>query len=406
MRTLRFVAIGALIAAGIIARVSTPAAPTMSPVIESRPRAIVCDRATTCLSVGFMDSRYGVHVPFGASFAGDAWSLLTPQPPSPVVDSELSSVSCDGTGSCVAVGREEVPAPYLGARSAGDRPLIESWDGSTWLRRPGPIPPGTKEALLNGVSCVSSMCMAVGQFGRGAGRDRALALSWDGTRWSLRLPPHRRYEDDASLEDVACVSPRSCIAVGQFGFDLVEMYTAVAPLIERWDGTAWHLEASSNAKDSLDTELNGIACPTHDRCVAVGFRRHTGGTFSTFAEIRDGGRWRVLRTPDPEGSPDVELADVACPRPDRCIAVGSWVSGAHVHRLVESWDGRRWTIEQTPAPDGSTSTALSAIACPDPQTCYAVGAYERGSPTQHAFSLGWDGEGWTVVPMPDPSGPV
>jgi len=86
MRTLRFVAIGALIGAGIIARVSTPAAPTTSPVVESRPRAIACDRTTTCVSVGFMDSVYGVHVPFGASFAGGAWSLLTPQPPSPVVE--------------------------------------------------------------------------------------------------------------------------------------------------------------------------------------------------------------------------------------------------------------------------------------------------------------------------------
>ena len=406
MRTLRLVAVGALIGAGIIARVSTPAAPTTSPVIDSRPRAIVCERVATCVSVGFMGSVYGVHVPFGASLSGVAWSLLTPPPPAPVVDSELSSISCGGPDSCVAVGREEVPAPYLGARSAGDRPLIESWNGSTWLRRPGPIPPGTKEARLHGVSCVPSMCMAVGQFGTGAGKDRALALSWDGTQWRLRVPPHRRYEDDAALEDVACVSPTSCIAVGQFGFDLLQMYTGVAPLIERWDGTAWHLEVSSNAKDSLDTELNAIACSTHDRCVAVGFQRVTGGAYSSFAEIRDGGRWRLLRTPDPEGSPDVELVDVACPETDRCIAVGSWVSGAHVHSLVESWDGRRWTIEHTPAPGGSTSTLLSAIACPDPQTCIAVGAYERGSPTEHAFSLGWDGDRWTILSMPDPSEPA
>jgi hypothetical protein len=65
MRTLRFVAIGALIGAAIIARASTPAVPTTSLVIESRARAIVCDRATTCVSVGFMGSVYGVHVPFG-----------------------------------------------------------------------------------------------------------------------------------------------------------------------------------------------------------------------------------------------------------------------------------------------------------------------------------------------------
>ena len=40
---------------------------------------------------------------------------------------------------------------------------------------------------------------------------------------------------------------------------------------------------------------------------------------------------------------------------------------------------------------------------PDDQSCYAVGAYEQGSPTEHAFSLAWDGRAWKVIPMPESS---
>jgi hypothetical protein len=405
MRALRYVAVGALVAAGIAARVSTPPVPTTTPIIESRGRAVACASVERCLAVGSMGSVYGVRIPFATQLAAGAWTLVSPAAPSPLVESVFTSLACDPTGSCVAVGREEVPAPYLGARSAGDRPLIADWDGSVWAGARPPIPPGTTVAELNGVSCSSSTCVAVGQYGLRRGTERVLATVWDGARWRLQLPPRHRYEDDASFQDVACVSPTSCVAVGQFGFELQELFTGVAPLIVRWDGKAWHLEVSDNARDSLDTELNAIACPSSDRCVAVGFRRHTGGTYSTFAEIRRGTRWTLVRTPDPEGSPDAELADVACPRIDLCIAVGSWVTGSQVRSLVETWDGTRWTIEETPAPEGATSSALSGIDCPAPTTCYAVGAYERGSPTEHAFAQAWDGSTWTIMPVPEPVGP-
>lgn len=406
MRALRLLAVGALIAAGIAARLTTPTpAPTTNADIESRPRAVACPTQARCIAVGLMGTAYGLHVPFGASLTDGAWTLSPPDAPSPVVESGLLSLSC-APAACMAVGREEVPAPYLGARSAGGRPLIRSWDGATWVGRSGPIPPGTRDAGLNGVSCASSVCVAVGQYGRRSGHDRVLAMAWDGDRWTLQLPPRHRYQDDAALEDIACLSPTSCIAVGRFSFELQELFTAVAPLIERWDGTAWHLEVSANVRDSLDTELNAIACPTPSRCVAVGFQRRAGGILSTFAEVRNGIRWTVLPTPNPEGSPDAELADVACPRPDRCFAVGTWVSGSRTHGLLESWDGTRWTIEQTPVPESSTSSTLSAIDCPGPRGCYAVGAYERGSPTGHAFALAWDGAGWAILPIPEPVGPT
>jgi hypothetical protein len=406
VRALRFVAVGALLAAGILARISTPAVPTTPTAIATNPVSVVCPSPARCLAVGFRGSTYGVRAPLGMALADGVWTARDPEALAPVVDSVLSSVACLPVGPCVAVGREEVPAPYLGARSAGARPLIETWDGSAWIHRTGPAPSGTMDARLNGISCSGSTCLAVGQYGRRSGRDRLLGSLWDGTTWSLSLPPRLRYADDAAFEDIACVAPNSCTAVGQFSYELQQLFTGVAPLIERWDGRGWRVELAAAGKDSLDTELNAVACPSSEHCVAVGFQRDRGGTYSTFAEVEIGARWSVVSTPDPAGSPDIEFAELACPRPGRCIAVGSWVSGAHVHALVESWDGKRWTMVPTPAPPDATSTALSAIDCSRPQACIAVGTYERGSPTEHAFSLSWNGRAWTILPMPEPADPA
>jgi hypothetical protein len=399
MRVLRLIAIGALIAVGVIAWLSARDAPTTTRVTESRARSVACRSRTQCVAVGFKDDAYSVDTPFAVLLADGAWTLRPPQAPSRIGDSVLSSVTCVSPDTCIAVGRQEMPAPYLGAKSAGDRPLIESWDGTTWRSSPASIPPGTADAELNGISCNASSCMAVGEYSRKSGGERALAESWDGTEWTLRLPPKPRSIDDTILQDVACVSPTSCTAVGRFSHELNEVSTSVAPLIERWDGTDWHPEHSAIPR-SLDTELNAVACPTSSRCIAVGFQREPGGTYSTFAEIRNGTTWTMLPTPDPTGSPYAKFSDVACPRPDRCTAVGWSASGTNLRTLVETWDGTRWTIEPTPTPAASTSSVLTAIDCTDLTYCYAVGVYQQGSPTEHAFSESWDGATWMIVPMP------
>jgi len=400
MRVLRIAAVAVLLAAGVVARLMISDAPASSPTIETGPAAIACVTATRCLTVGFSGSSYGVRMPFGAALDGGSWSATMPPPPPRVIDALLLSVACGSIDDCVGVGGQDVPAPSLGARSAGERPLIYTWDGSAWVQDIAPIPPGTSDARLNGVSCADTICMAVGRSGRN--RERQLATLWDGRRWSLRLPSPLRRADDASLEAVDCVSAASCTAVGQFGYELQELVGGVAPLIQRWDGSMWRPEASANPQDSLDTELNGVACPTQEMCMAVGFQRLPGGAYASFAEVREGGGWRVVPIPDPPNSPDVELADVACTAPDRCVAVGSWLSGGSVRGLILTWDGARWASEAGPAPPGATSTALTAVDCPSPAACIAVGTSEHGSPTQHPFSLIRSDGRWMIIPVPEP----
>jgi hypothetical protein len=305
----------------------------------------------------------------------------------------------------VAVGSQEVPAPYFGARSAGDRPLIEVWNGASWRLQKAPIPPGTADAQLNGVSCTGPFCFAVGDYAGRSGNDRVLAQVWDGSRWMMRLPPKPRSMEDPILYDVACTSSTSCIGVGHFTYEVGAFFNSqIAPLILRWNGHGWHFELSANPGGSLDTELGAISCAAPNRCVAVGSDRVSGGTYSTFAEINNDGAWKTLPTPDPAGSPDAEFMDVSCPLPDRCFAVGFFALGSDSRPLLESWDGTKWTIQPTSMPPGASAGVLTAIDCVSARTCEVVGTYRQGTPTQHAFSATLDERRWDVVPMPDPDG--
>jgi hypothetical protein len=403
MRALRLVAVGALIAAGVGARLSIPKVTAPAPAIDSSLRDVACPSPGRCTAVGLTGSKYTVQVPMAALSEGASWTLRSPEAPSRIADSDLSAIACAALTRCVAVGSREVPAAYFGARSAGGRPLIEAWDGTNWVTDQAVVPSGTADADLQGVDCVASMCMAVGEYAKRLGDDRALAEVWDGHAWRLQVPPTPRYNGEpgeAVLSDVTCISPTSCIAVGQFRFELEGIVaTIIAPLIERWDGTRWHIERADNPGTD-DVELYSISCDGADRCVAVGSQRLGRQTYGTLAEIWDGTAWHLMRTRDPAGSPDSDLRDVACPRADRCFAVGYRTSGAGLLPLIESWDGRRWTIEQTATPAAFTSSAFNSIDCALPTSCQAVGTYEKGSPILHAFSATLTGGDWTILPVP------
>jgi hypothetical protein len=402
MRVLQILGVGALVAAGLVARSSIPQANPPVAATDSSLRSIACPAAEPCVAVGLTGSKYTVRVPMTARIAAGAWSVQALPGMSPAGDSVLAAVSCSTTTRCVAVGRQEVPADYLGARAAGDRPITEIWDGTVWTSDRGTVPSRTADAELRGVDCLPAMCMAVGSYGLRLSDDRPLAELWDGTGWNLRLPPRVRTGHEASdgvLSDVACVSPTSCVAVGRFSYDLT-FFTGLAPLIQRWDGKEWTTERSANTA-SLDTELNGVSCSSADRCVAVGLQRRRPGIYGPFSEIWDGRRWGAIRIAGPPRSPDAELLDVACPARDRCVAVGFWATGSRFRPLIETWDGTRWTIDPLEPPADFASSTLNSVDCSSPTTCHAVGTYAKDTPLLHAFSVSIAGDRSTVVLVPD-----
>ena len=114
-----------------------------------------------------------------------------------------------------------------------------------------------------------------------------------------------------------------------------------------------------------------ITCPAVQVCFTVGFRSATKTTTDagTIAVTRNGGKkWHTFYYPD--ASP----YGVSCPTARICYAAGGPMGGSSAVFLVTRDGGNSWQRE-------SPSFGARAIACPGPNTCYAVsgrgGIYKR-----------------------------
>src|SRR5947209_5676231 len=73
--------------------------------------------------------------------------------------------------------------------------------------------------------------------------------------------------------------------------------------------------------------------------------------------------WMVTPTPNVGAPTGIGYAESCLPG-GACVAVGAHVSRSGLgETLAERWNGRRWRIERTPNPDGVRSSELNAVAC-------------------------------------------
>jgi hypothetical protein len=128
----------------------------------------------------------------------------------------------------------------------------------------------------------------------------------------------------------------------------------------------------------------------------------------------------ATEAPVPAGLPediDVELNDLDCPAPGRCVAVGNYAFQAQdqttKYPLVEHWKDGGWTAE-TPSlpadavePQSIRAYGLWSVDCAAVDMCVATGSYDVGDsrccPVIRPMVASWDGTEWTTrsIPMPE-----
>jgi hypothetical protein len=131
-----------------------------------------------------------------------------------------------------------------------------------------------------------------------------------------------------------------------------------------------------------------------------------------FAAGWNGHTWRLL--PLGAGSGRQELSAVACLDRNDCIAVGAsrdGVEGAAAESLIDRWNGSTWTevnLSVLRMPGGSG--VLTALACPTPTWCLAVGRgpspQTLGGPTPSLALISANGVngGWRPITTPPGDG--
>jgi hypothetical protein len=121
--------------------------------------------------------------------------------------SQLGGVSCPSLTRCVVAGRIASNGPQT------PPVMAQVWNGKGWDPQHLPTPANATDAFLNGVSCVSPrLCTAVGSVIAGTDNERqhTLVEQWNGTSWRVQTTPDGT---DPILKGVSCTSS-VCVAVG------------------------------------------------------------------------------------------------------------------------------------------------------------------------------------------------
>ncbi len=159
----------------------------------------------------------------------------------------------------------------------------------------------------------------------------------------------------------------------------------------------WRSVASPNVGTSTNF-LNGVAAVSANNVWAVGSYGNGNGGI-TLVEHWDGTQWKVVASPDVNGSPSEELLGVAAISRNNIWAVGDYYTASNIQQsLIEHWDGTSWSVVSSPnvASMFNVLTAVSAISATD---MWAVGNYS-GTQGYQALIEHWNGTNWSIVPGP------
>ncbi len=116
----------------------------------------------------------GHSTPVALHWNGTAWLDQSPPPSAPAED--LGSVSASGPDDVWVAG-----AVRAGSASS---PLLEHWDGRNWAVASLPASAGQPSSLDGVVSISPTSALAVGAYNQNSGSPQALALHWDGQKWT------------------------------------------------------------------------------------------------------------------------------------------------------------------------------------------------------------------------------
>jgi len=310
--------------------------------------------------------------------------------PTGTANSHLTGVSCTSSTNCVAVGNAYV--------SGTQTPLVLRWNRTTWTLQTTPLPTGTATSHLTGVSCTSSTnCVAVGHADV-SGTYTPLVLRWNGVTWMLQNVQLPTGTASSLLSGVSCASSTNCVAVGQ----RIGANGFYRSLVLRWNGATWMLQSAplpTGTTGYNELWLSGVSCTSTTNCVAVGTAsRDSDSRYQSWAVRWNGTAWTRQNIPLSSGTTESWLSGVSCTSSTNCVAVG-WAYGVwgDDSPLVLRWNGTNWKnhSDGVPVPLGTTGSGLSGVSCTSSANCVAVG-YARALGTTRRLFLRWSGAGWTL----------
>jgi len=184
--------------------------------------AVACSSATACMAVGQANvagpnSEDAPTRSITYRYDGSRWTRAYPPGPANAFSSSLASVACPSPRTCVAA------SSYLNG-VVQDQAFADVWLDGRWRLTPVPVPAVSVAhgySDLTSISCMGDeSCVAVGEWSAFAEIHGALVETWNGASWRRRLAPLPLPPDGApgtgTLSAISCGSSRACVGVGRY----------------------------------------------------------------------------------------------------------------------------------------------------------------------------------------------
>jgi len=176
----------------------------------------------------------------------------------------------------------------------------------------------------------------------------AYAASGNGVpQWAATIRPSATASTQALL-GVAAVSARNVWAVGT--------------LIVHWNGRKWSVVAGAKTR-KCHAELQGISAASSSEIWAVGVCVNAQNQTKPIIERWNGRHWVLQASPRVGTAGISELFAVKAISASDAWAVGQSKSGSSFRTLIEHWNGHAWKVVASigPGPHGTTLQGVTAV---------------------------------------------
>jgi hypothetical protein len=213
-----------------------------------------------------------------------------------------------------------------------------------------------------------------------------------------------------SPRQITCAARGECVGVASFN-NKSGVGTGLIEQLRDGTWTAISAPAPSGIPQPQRATLTSVSCPNPRSCGVSGF---LGTPTTRRAELLTlvNGHWSAQAAPLlPRTLPDSQtLSAISCPRPGDCVAVGRYQGGAHGYfqGLIEVQSGSGWHAVEAPLPADATRTAdpfggVDWVSCTDAEQCTTVGAYVDNEGNRELFTDVLTGETWHSTRLPVPA---
>jgi hypothetical protein len=237
------------------------------------------------------------------------------------------------------------------------QPLIEHWNGNTWLTVPGPATPQNELSTLIGITAVTNNDVWAVGYSMNAMKltSQVLIEHWNGTRWLIVPGPTN--VKPGSLSAITAPGSDDIWAVGS---TVSAPGTSSEALILHWNGSNWQVIPA--ASTTGNSSLRSVTAVSTNNVWAVGSSSSSTKQSKALIEHWDGSNWQVIPAAASSMSFNILSAVTAISNNDIWAVGNSFTQPSQIYPLVEHWDGNTWsTVSTSDLPASFVPTAISAL---------------------------------------------